>query len=57
MYAESRARAVRVGVVAEIVRTVNGDNRHIRRVATVRANGLIPKNNLFLFDCSSVTQL
>lgn len=59
MYAESRARAVRVGVVAEIVRTVNGDNRHIRRVATVRANGLIPKEFIFalLFERELIVNL
>lgn len=56
MYAESRARAVRIVVVGVIVRAANS-NGHIRRVATVRANGLIPKELLFLFDCSSVAQL
>lgn len=49
MHAESRERAIRIGVVPVVVRTVVVDNWHIRGVATVCANGLIPKNNYFCF--------
>lgn len=56
MYAESRERAVRIVTVVVIVRAVGVDNRNVVQVTTVRANGLIPKN-LFLFYCSSVSQL